>query len=115
MDESPVLPRRALVVDTATAVEQRLGLIVPKRHARRAVTRSLVRRQAKSVLGAFADRLSAGDWVLRLRQGFDVRQFPSAASDALRRAVRAELMMLVTHASHCSPRVAPGVSAAQAR
>jgi ribonuclease P protein component len=66
-----------------------LGLVVPKRHARRSVTRQLIRRQMRA---AVARRpLAAGDWLLRLRSGFDLRRYPSAASDALRAAVRSEL------------------------
>ena len=76
----------------------RLGLIVPKRHARRAVTRVLIRRQARVLMAAASSRLPRGDWVVRLRLGFDVKQYPSAASDALRRAVRAELTELTAAA-----------------
>jgi len=69
-----------------------LGLVIPKRHARRSVTRQLIRRQIRAV-GA-ASGLSTGDWVVRLRGPFDRRQFPSAASEPLRCAVRAELDQL---------------------
>jgi len=68
-----------------------LGSVVPKRHARRAVTRNLMKRQIRAAWVAHADRLPHGLWVLRLRSAFDLRQFPSAASDALRSAVRSEL------------------------
>jgi len=69
-----------------------LGLVVPKRHARRSVTRQLIRRQMRA---AVARRpLAPGHWLLRLRGGFDVRRYPSAASDALRLAVRSELEQL---------------------
>lgn len=70
----------------------RLGLVVPKRHARRAVTRNLIKRQARVLLAQAG--LAPGDWVLRLRAPFDPRRYPSAASDALRRAVRGELQQL---------------------
>lgn len=69
-----------------------LGLVVPKRHARRSVTRQLIRRQMRA---AVARRpLPAGDWLLRLRSGFDPARYPSAASAALRAAVRSELDQL---------------------
>jgi len=69
-----------------------LGLVVPKRHARRSVTRQLIRRQMRA---AVARRpLAAGHWLLRLRVGFDLRRYPSAASEALRVAVRTELDQL---------------------
>lgn len=72
----------------------RFALVVPKRHARRAVTRSLIKRQGRAQFAAHAARLAAGDWLLRLRAGFPLPQFPSAASTALRVAVRAELQAL---------------------
>lgn len=80
-----------------------LGLIVPKRHARRAVTRNLVRRESRA-LCLRLDRelpqgLPAGDWVLRLRAPFDRAQFPSAASVALQALVRSELAQLLEGAT----------------
>lgn len=88
------------------------GYVVPKRHARRAVTRNLIRRQMRQALAehsqpGFADPTSAevrtdrlsglppGLWVLRLRQGFDRALFPSAASLPLRQAARDELQQLM--------------------
>lgn len=78
-----------LVVDGAW-----LGAIVPKRHAKRAVTRSLLKRQIRA---AFNDLpgLPAGLWVVRLRMPFDRKLFPSASSDALRVAAHDELATLV--------------------
>lgn len=69
----------------------RLGLVVPKRLARRAVTRNLVKRQARVAFGCHELALPAGDWVLRLRAPLDPRQYRSAASDALRALLREEL------------------------
>ena len=77
------------------------GYVVPKRHARRAVTRNLIRRQMRQVLAdqhGSALGLPAGIWVVRLRHGFDRAQFPSAASEPLKQAVRDELQRLVGHA-----------------
>ncbi len=79
--------------------------MVPRRHARRAVTRSLVKRQMRAqMLGAVAGGGSApilpkGLWVLRLKAPFDRAQFPSAASVALREAVRSELAQLLAGAA----------------
>jgi ribonuclease P protein component len=72
-----------------------LGTVVPKRHARRAVTRNLLKRQMRAVLADHADRLPAGLWVLRLKAPFDPRQFPSAASRPLQVSARAELAQLL--------------------
>jgi ribonuclease P protein component len=72
-----------------------LGCIVPKRHAKRSVTRSLLKRQIRSALTRHADRLPPGLWLVRLRQPFAPKQFPSAASASLRDAARAELEQLL--------------------
>lgn len=69
----------------------RFGLVVPKRQARRAVTRNLVKRQAREAMRQHLNRLPPGDWVVRLRAPINVQQFPSAASPALRLAMRSEL------------------------
>jgi ribonuclease P protein component len=82
-----------------------LGLVVPRRHARRAVTRTLVKRQMRAqMLGAVAAcacgaKLPMGLWVLRLRAPFERAQFPSAASTALRHALRSELALLLEGAA----------------
>lgn len=76
----------------------RLGMVVPKRHARRSVTRALVRRQLREGLRRYAAQLPAGDWVLRLRAPFDRQAFPSAASDALAVVLRQEIEILMQEA-----------------
>ena len=72
-----------------------LGCVVPKRHARRAVTRSLLKRQMRAAAQRHAQALAPGMWLLRLRSGFATSQFPSASSDALRQAARQELDALL--------------------
>jgi len=76
-----------------------LGAVVPKRHARRAVTRTLLKRQIRSVVDARADALLGGLWVVRLRAPFDKARFPSAASDALKQCAREELELLLSAAA----------------
>lgn len=75
------------------------GLVIPKRHARRAVTRNLIRRQARSVFSSRAGALPQGLFVLRLRAPFDPGHFVSAHSQALALAVRTELESLLRPAS----------------
>ena len=75
-----------------------VGPLVPKRWARRAVTRNAIRRQIYAVARHFAALLPSAAYVVRLRAAFDRAQFPSAASLALKRAVRAELEQLFTRA-----------------
>lgn len=72
-----------------------LGTIVPKRWARRAVTRNLIKRQIRHVMvNQLPTPLSDMAVVVRQRAAFDSRQFVSARSDALRLAVRQELLDL---------------------
>jgi ribonuclease P protein component len=74
---------------------QWLGCVVPKRHARRAVTRNLLKRQVRGAFVRHAPGLPAGLWLVRLRQGFPVAEFPSARSQALASAARVELDALL--------------------
>jgi ribonuclease P protein component len=74
-----------------------VGIVVPKRHAKRSVTRQLLKRQIRAAF-AQATGLPPGMWVVRLRSPFDRKKFPSAASDALRAAARAELAQLLDRA-----------------
>ena len=71
-----------------------MGAMVPKRWARRAVTRNTIKRQIYAVSQQFADRLPPAAHVVRLRATFDRQQFVSATSAPLRQAVRQELEQL---------------------
>jgi len=71
-----------------------LGLVIPKRHARRSVTRSLLKRQMRAQADRQRGRLPPGQWVIRLRAPFDSRRYPSAASEQLREAAYVELSMV---------------------
>jgi ribonuclease P protein component len=68
-----------------------LGCVVPKRHAKRAVTRNLLKRQMRGSFERLGADLPAGLWLLRLSAGFAVSQFVSARSAALAQAARQEL------------------------
>ena len=71
-----------------------MGALVPKRWAKRAVTRSAIKRQIYSVSNEFGSALPVAACVVRLRAGFDRKQFVSAASEALQVAIRLELKQL---------------------
>jgi ribonuclease P protein component len=82
----------------------RLGLVLPKKMARRSVTRSLIKHQARELwrvhlnpgdASASAVALPAGDWVLRLKAPWPRADFPSAASEPLKQLVREELQLLL--------------------
>ena len=100
VDDSQVsgLPTLVETPIRAGGLDRWLGLVVPKRHAKRAVTRTLVKRQIRNVAAACAPQLEPGLWVVRQRSPFDPKQFPSAASDALKEAARAELRALFDRA-----------------
>lgn len=82
-------------------------MVLPKRMARRSVTRSLIKHQARQLWREHAAALEAagwlsaerpaGNWVLRLKAPWPVQDFPSAASEPLKQAVRAELQALLAH------------------
>lgn len=84
-----------------------LGAMVPKRWARRAVTRNAIRRQIYDVGSQFESALPMGAHVVRLRASFDRSTFPSATSKALKSAVREELMKLFSDAAQRMNRYTP--------
>ncbi|MBE0474324.1 ribonuclease P protein component [Rhodoferax sp.] len=80
-----------------------LGAMVPKRWAKRAVTRNALKRQIYAVSQLYQARLPVAAYVVRLRSGFDRAQFVSASSDALKLAARTELQLLLERASGAAP------------
>ena len=76
-----------------------LGAMVPKRWAKRAVTRNAIKRQIYQVSTEAEVSLPSAAHVVRLRAGFDRKEFVSATSDKLKAAVRAELQQLLQRAS----------------
>ena len=91
--QSPLLPAS---VDNST---RWLGCVVPKRFAKRSVTRNMLKRQMRSVFQRHASALAPGLWLVRLHQGFPVAQFVSAKSKALVHAAQAELGALFARTS----------------
>jgi len=91
------------VEDLAFTASRRLGAVVPKRHARRAVTRSLLKRQIYAAASRHVATLATGVWVVRLRAPFDRGAFPSASSRALRGMARNELDTLFRAATSLHP------------
>jgi ribonuclease P protein component len=92
-------PERPNPVDDLPPGALWLGAVVPKRCARRAVTRTLIKRQIRAALERHAAGLPSGLWVVRLRAPFDRTVFRSAASDALRAAARDELDTVLARAA----------------
>lgn len=87
-------PSRRISVDNCRPPVA-LGILVPKRHARRAVTRNLIRRVVRAVVTMNAALLPAGRWLVRLKAPFPPREFVSAASPLLAAAIREELGRLL--------------------
>ena len=75
-----------------------LGLVVPKRHARKAVTRTLLKRHIRAAMQLAPD-LDRGMWVVRLRSPFARTEFLSAASDRLALVASQELATLMAVAA----------------
>ena len=100
---APILHKKAAAGDL------RLGALLPKRFAKRAVTRNLLRRQIYATGATCLPQLQAAalqatepqclDVVLRLRKVFALSEFPSASSQQLKTAARSELNILFNAAS----------------
>ena len=109
------VPQALFVVPGCKMPQVWLGPLVPKRWAKRSVTRHTIKRQIYAVATEFDTQLQAlppAAYVVRLRAGFDRKQFLSATSDVLKQAVRAELQQLLAHATRRkSPKPAPAAQA----
>ena len=71
-----------------------MGALTPKRWAKRAVTRNMIRRQIHAVFQEFKTSLKPTAYVVRLRATFQTQTYVSASSDVLKQAVREELKQL---------------------
>ncbi len=74
-----------------------MGALTPKRWAKRAVTRNLIRRQVHAVTREFEKGLTPTAYVVRLRATFNPQKFISASSDVLKQVVREELKQLFAY------------------
>ncbi len=90
----------------ATPGEASMGALIPKRLAKRAVTRNAIKRQIYIVGAQYKATLPVAAHVVRLRARFDSNQYFSATSDKLKSAVRWELEQLFASAA---PPVPPTV------
>ena len=93
--KAPLVPS---VVDESPAGHW-LGCVVPKRHARRAVTRNSLKRQIRAAMARHVTALPPGLWLVRLRGPFAPSLYPSADSPALRQAARDELDRVLRRAA----------------
>jgi ribonuclease P protein component len=72
-----------------------IGAMVPKRWAKRAVTRNAIKRQIYIVSADFSHQYPQAAFVVRLRRDFSRTEFISASSEKLRQSVRAEVQVLM--------------------
>ena len=74
-----------------TGATSHLRVVLPKRHAKKAVRRNLLRRQIVNLGRELNEARQDSALVVRLKRGFDEQAFISARSVLLQKAVRAEL------------------------
>jgi ribonuclease P protein component len=72
-----------------------IGAMVPKRWAKRAVTRNAIKRQIYTVSADFLLHYPRAAFLVRLRREFSRKEFTSATSVYLKEAVRAEVVALM--------------------
>ncbi|MSQ65331.1 MAG: ribonuclease P protein component [Limnohabitans sp.] len=83
-----------------TILQRRIGAVVPKRRAKKAVTRNTIKRQIYAFAGQYPGLTEAADMVVRLRKTFLRTKYISASSRVLKKAVRTELQQLFDKAKH---------------
>ena len=76
-----------------------LAALLPKRWAKRAVTRNALRRQIYEAFAKQQSMLVPVPHLVRLRAAMDPSVYTSACSDPLKKAVRQEIDQLLTHLS----------------
>ena len=81
-----------------TGNEARLGLVIGKKQAPRAVTRNLIKRLARDAFRLRRTELGGWDILLRLHAKIDRKAMPSAKSPTLRTLMRGEIDMLIDRA-----------------
>ncbi|WP_408583476.1 ribonuclease P protein component [Paraburkholderia tropica] len=88
-----------VVYGRATGDEARLGLVIGKKYAPRAVTRNLVRRIAREAFRVRRAQFEGFDLLLRLHTKFDRKAMPCASSPPLKTLCRTEIEMLLDKAA----------------
>lgn len=88
-----------VVYGRPTGNEARLGLVIGKKFAPRAVTRNLVRRVAREAFRVRRAEFGGWDVLLRLHTRIDRKALPSASSPPLKALCRAEIGMLLDKAA----------------
>jgi len=82
-----------------TGNDARLGLVIGKKYAPRAVTRNLVRRLAREAFRLRRAEFGGWDVLLRLHTRFDKKSMPGASSPPLKALCRSEIEELLNKAA----------------
>ncbi len=88
-----------VVYGRQTGGAARLGLVIGKKYAPRAVTRNLVRRIAREAFRVRRAQFEGFDLLLRLHTKFDRKALPGASSPPLKALCRDEIEMLLGKAA----------------
>ncbi len=88
-----------VVYGRPTGGAARLGLVIGKKYAPRAVTRNLVRRIAREAFRVRRAQFEGFDLLLRLHTKFDRKALPGASSPPLKALCRDEIEMLLGKAA----------------
>ena len=88
-----------VVYGRPTGNEARLGLVIGKKYAPRAVTRNLVRRIAREAFRLRRTEFGGWDVLLRLHTKFDRKAMPAASSPPLKTLCRSEIEALLDKAA----------------
>ncbi len=97
-----------VVYGKPTGGDARLGLVVGKKQAPRAVTRNLVKRLAREAFRLRRAEFAGWDILLRLHARFDRKAMPSAASPPLAALCEGEIRELLDKAAREVARRGPG-------
>jgi ribonuclease P protein component len=81
-----------------TGHEARLGLVIGKKQAPRAVTRNLIKRLARDAFRLRREQLNGYDILVRLHAKIDRKSMPSASSPPLRESMSSEITALLDRA-----------------
>ncbi|AOJ03366.1 MULTISPECIES: ribonuclease P protein component [Burkholderia] len=88
-----------VVYGKPTGRDARLGLVIGKKYAPRAVTRNLVKRLAREAFRTRRAEFAGWDILLRLHTRFDKKAMPSAASAPLAALCAGEIRELLDRAA----------------
>ncbi|MGF6722832.1 ribonuclease P protein component [Paraburkholderia sp. GAS41] len=88
-----------VVYGRPTGKDARLGLVIGKKYAPRAVTRNLVRRLAREAFRLRRAEFGGWDVLLRLHTRFDKKAMPGASSPPLKTLCRSEIEELLNKAA----------------